>query len=117
MKLNQTIYNKLLAQAEEAKEQGMTKLADGILSAIGPYPAEVPEAYTQEQLSNDIHRDVWKIASRLMVFYDVTSGDAEKIDQTIISWAAKAISDLENTLGVSDLVRGPLEPLVPGEEK
>lgn len=117
LKLNTTIYNKLLAQAEEAKEQGMVKLADGILEAIGSFPADEAQEYTYVQLNDDIHRDMWKIASKLMVYYDVTSADAEKIDRTIISWAAQVVSDLERTLGVDSVVKGPLEPPVPGEDK
>ena len=43
-KLNSTIYNKLFAQAEEAKEQGLVKLADHIMDAIEKQPeVEVPE--------------------------------------------------------------------------
>ena len=117
LKLNVTIYNKLLAQAEEAKEQGMIKLADGILEAIGSFPAEEIQEYTYTQLNDDIHRDMWKIASKLMVYYDVTSADAEKVDQTIVSWASKLVFDLETTLGVDSVVKGPLEPPVPGEDK
>jgi hypothetical protein len=117
LKLNETIYNKLLAQAEEAKEQGMTKLAESILEAIGSFPADEVQEYSYTQLNDDIHRDMWKIASRLMVYYDVTSADAEKVDQAIVSWASKVVTDLEVALSVDSVVKGPLEPPVPGEDK
>lgn len=117
LKLNATIYNKLLAQAEEAKEQGMVKLAEGILEAIGSFPADEAQEYSYNQLSDDIHRDMWKIASRLMVYYDVTSADVTKVDQTIVSWASRVVADLESTLGVDSVIKGPLEPPVPGEDK
>lgn len=116
MKLNKTIYNKLFAQAEEAKHQGLVKLAEGILEAIGPYPTDDSQTYTYGQLQDDIHKDMWKMASRLMVFYDVNSCDAEKIDKVLSICASNAISEMENVLGVEDIVAGPLEPKVFGEE-
>lgn len=117
MKMNKTIYNKLLLQAEEAKEQGMTKLAGSILDAIGPCPADESEEYSYAKLQEDIHKDMWKIATRLMAYYDVESANVEKIDQTIASWASNMIDDLEITLDVDSVVKGPTEPKVPGEDK
>lgn len=116
-KLNTVIYNKLLAQAEEAKEQGMIKLANSILETIGALSTDEPQEYSYTQLTNDIHSDMWKAASRLMIYYAVDSVDAEKINQSIVVWAGRMVSDLENTLGVDAVVKGPLEPLVPGENK
>lgn len=116
-KLNKTIYSKLLLIAEEAKERGMTKLASGICEAIGSCPADEVEQYSYAELQNDIHKDIWKIASRLMVYYDLESVNAEKLDQTIIAWAAKMTDDLEVTLDVDTVVKGPNEPKVPGEDK
>lgn len=115
-KLNPVMYNKLLLQAEEAKELGMTKLASSILEAIGPYPEESPEEYSYAQLQEDMHRGLWKLASQLMVYYDVTSADAEVLDKVIVAWASKMTEELEQTLNISD-IKGPREPLLPGEEE
>ena len=115
-KLNPVMYHKLLLQAEEAKELGMTKLASSILEAIGPYPEENPETYSYAQLQDDMHRGLWKLASQLMVYYDVQSADAEALNKVIVSWASKMTDDLEQTLNISD-VKGPLEPPLPGEEE
>lgn len=116
-KFNPVIYRKLVAQAEEAREQGMIKLADSIMNAIGSEPTDEVSVYSHSQLKNDIHYDMWKLASRLMVYYDLESVDAEKLDTAILSWASKITDDLENTLGVDSVVKGPLEPIVPGEDK
>lgn len=115
-KLNETIYNKLLLQAEEAKEQGMTKLASGILEAIGSFPAEEFEEYSYNDLKDDVHKDLWKIASKIMYYYNLESVDADKLDKSLVSWANKITDDLENTLDVTDVV-GPFEPNVIGEEE
>lgn len=116
MKINQVVYKKLLAQAEEAKEQGFIKLADGILDAIGSHPNDEVEEYTYAQLQDDLHRDLWKVATRLMYYYDLQSIDALKLEQTLSSWAANMLDDLEITLNVDNVVAGATEPKVPGQD-
>ena len=49
-KLNSTIYNKLLLQAEEAKDLEMKKLASGILEAIGSFSSDEQEEFSYEDL-------------------------------------------------------------------
>ena len=116
MKINPVIYKKLLAQAEEAKEQGFTKLSDGIINAIGSYPDDEKAEYSYAQLQNDIHRDLWKIATRLMYYYDTQSVDALKLEPILSVWASEMLGDLEESLGVENIVAGPVEPKVPGQE-
>lgn len=116
-KLNSVIYNKLLAQAEEAKAQGLTKLASGILEAIGPYPNDESSEYTYSELKEDINRDMWKMATRLMHYYDIESLDAEKLNETMIAVASKMLEELERAMNVDSVIVGPLEPKVPGEDK
>lgn len=116
-KLNSTIYRKLMAQAEEAKEQGLVKLANSIIDAIGEAPEEELTEYSYGQFQDDVHKDLWKLATRLMVYYDVESADASKIDKTLLSWASKITDDLEASLEINPSLIGPLDPKVPGEDK
>jgi len=116
-KLNSVIHRKLLAQAEEAREKKMTKLAECIESSIGQEAAEESEEYPYTQLREDIHLDLWKSAARLMAYYDMESADAEKVNEAIVHLASKVLDELESTLGVDSIVIGPLEPKVPGENK
>jgi hypothetical protein len=115
MKINSIIYKKLMAQAEEAKEQGLITLANNILEAIGSFPDEDREQYSYSQLQEDIHRDLWKLSTRLMRYFDVDNVDALKLDRELVIWANNMLDGLEHTLGTSDLIRGPLEPKLPGE--
>jgi hypothetical protein len=115
--MNPVIYRKLVAQAEEAKEQGMTKLAEGIMEAIGSEPTEELQEYSYAQLQDDVHRDMWKLATHVMKYYNLEYADVEKLDKTILVWASKVVADVETTLGVDSVVIGPLEPKVPGEDK
>jgi hypothetical protein len=117
MKINPVIYKKLLAQAEEAKEQGLVVLAENILGAIGPFPDEENSEYTYSQMKNDIRQDMWKMATILMHYYGVESVDATKLNDSLITLCSEVIDNLEETLRVNSVVKGPLEPKLPGEDQ
>lgn len=116
-KLNSIIYKKLQLQAEEAEEQGMIKLASAVFDAIGDeyYGATLP--YSPDQLQNDIHQDLWKIATKLITYHNLNSANIEKIDDVLLSWSEKITNDLEKTFNVNNNIKGPLEPLLAGEIK
>jgi hypothetical protein len=116
-KLNAVIYHKLLLQAEEAKEQKLTKLASGVLNALGPYPEEETVQYASSDMEEDVHRGLWSLATCVLKYHDVSSVDAEKLDEVIESLASKFINELEDSLGIEGSRIGPLEPAVPGESK
>ena len=112
-KLNEIVYRRLLLQAEEAKERGLHKLADGVLNSLGPIPEDERVQYSYGELQDDIYKGIWKLAVHVIKFYDVESVDAEKMNEAIETLASKLVDSLEETLAV-DLV-GPLDPKVPGE--
>jgi len=115
-KLNSTVYNKLYLQGEEAKEQGMTKLASGIFNAIGPTPEdETNQEYNYDQLRNDVYQEMWKLATHVMKYHDLESADAEKVHDRLESLARQFVDEIEDTLGVDNSTVGPLESKVPGE--
>lgn len=116
-KLNNVIYYKLLLQAEEAKEQGLSKLGHGILGALTPYPEDEPVAYSLGELNDDIYRNLWALSTNVLKYYDLQSADVEKINETIEIFAEKFVSELENALGVDSATVGPLEPKLPGENE
>jgi hypothetical protein len=115
--LNSIIYHKLLLQAEEAREQGLVKLADSIVEAVGKEPVHDLSEYSYSQMQEDMHRGLWKLATHVLHYYNLESVDAEKLDQNIIVWALKIVDDLEKNLNVDSVVKGPLESDVPGESK
>lgn len=115
-RLNSTIYHKLLLQAEEAKDQNMTKLASGILGAIGPTPEGEEVKYSSAQVEEDVHRGLWSLATCILKYHDVSSVDAEKINEVIETVASKFINEIEDSLNVNGVI-GPLEPAVLGESK
>jgi len=116
-KLNQTIHRKLVAQAQEAKSKGLTKMGQDILDAVGPECMSEPEEYAYSQLKEDIKSDLWKSATRLIGHYNLNSVDAEKVQKTIEILAFDVVSELEDTLNVDPADQGTLDPKVPGENK
>ena len=115
-KLNSIVYHKLLLQAEEAKDQKMNKLASGILGALGPAPEAEIITYASEETEEDVHRGLWSLATCILKYHNVSSVNAEKINEVIESLASKFINEIEGSLEV-DGVRGTLEPAVLGESK
>jgi biopolymer transport protein ExbB/TolQ len=121
--LKNSVYNKIKLQADEAKEQGMNKLAKAVESAIDekrnltPFTNKKEQAqYSFQEMSENVHKDLWKIAATLVAYYDVENVDISKIDKTLVSWAEKLVDDLEKTLQITDTIKGPFEPKLPGEK-
>lgn len=115
-KLNATVYHKLLLQAEEAKTQNLTKLASGVLGAIGAYPEEEAGHYNLEELQQDIYDGLWKLAACVIKYHDLKSANIEQVDQVLESLAEKLVDQVEISLGVSNEQVGKLEEKVPGQE-
>jgi hypothetical protein len=115
-RLNAVVYHKLLLQGYEAKEQNMTKLASGIFGAVGPTPEEELVKYASEEVEEDIYRGLWSLATCVLKHHDVSSVDAEKLNEVIESLASRFINEIESSLGVDGTI-GSLEPTVLGESK
>jgi|688.fasta_scaffold1051752_2 hypothetical protein len=114
--LNKIAHNRLLLQAEEARELGMVKLADAIMYVLEKSEPEQAE-YSHDDMSRDIYQGLWELASKVAKYYDVEDVKVEKLSKVIDSLAASFIDDLEEALGVEDQVKGPKEPKLLGESK
>jgi hypothetical protein len=114
-KLNSVIYNKLLLQAKEAKSQEMTKLSSAVMSALGPMPEDEPVEYNYQQLKGELYDGMWKLATHVIKYYDVKSADVNQIHDRLETLADQFLEELETSLGVEDVVAGPLESPLPGE--
>jgi hypothetical protein len=116
-KLNQTVYEKLILQAEEAKEQNMTKLANAILGSLTSTPETESSLYSVADLNRDVYQDLWKVATNVLKYHDLESVDAEKVNEVIEVFANKFVNELEHALSIPEGTVGPLEPKLPGESK
>lgn len=115
-KLNSIIYNKLLLQSQEAKAQNLTKLASGVISALGPVVEDEHVQYGHQQLQDEIYDGLWKLATHVIKYHDVESADASKIHDRLEALADKFIEEIEQSLDVEGVVAGPLEPKLFGQK-
>jgi hypothetical protein len=111
--VNEVLKNKLLLQAEEAKEQGMTKLGQAIMDAVDETSTE--EKYSYSQMNDEIHSDLWKIATHLMKYYNLQSVNADQLDKIVVAWSDKLVEDLELSLGVDEVINSSSDTKLPGE--
>lgn len=115
-KFNSVVYNKLVLQAEEAKDQGLTKLAEGISSTLTEDPEDSPSTYSDEQLHDDVYKSLWAAASSVIKYYNVESVDAGKINDVLEDIVSIVVANVKNSIDVDSDI-GPLEPKLPGESK
>jgi hypothetical protein len=113
-KLNKIIYDKMLIQAEEAKFQGLTKLASNVFEALGSTPDEENASYSKSELVEDIEKDIWKAVTNVLSYHDIDSADAEALDEIVSDLSQKLLEEVESKLDAGGL--SSKEEKVLGEE-
>lgn len=115
-KVNSSLYNKIILQAEEAKQLGMSKLASDALLSIGSFPEEEIEDYSHEEMTQDIHSDLWKSASKIFNYYNIKDLDIETFNKVVEACASDFISRMEKSLNKTAFDSNSKEPKVIGQE-
>jgi hypothetical protein len=118
IKLNKIAYDRLISQAEEAKELKLNELADSLLNALGPIPRDDRDniIFSYDDLKKDIHQSLWKIALNIVAYHDTIHVDAEQVNETLSDLTDKVLQNIEQSLNVENQI-GPFEPSLPGEIK
>jgi len=114
-KIGETLYNKIVLQAEEAHEQGFKQLGDVVLEVIGDEVKEDEQTYSYAELKDDVYKDLWKIATRVMAYHDISSVDIGKLHKELLFSQANIINELELSMNIQEAF-GPNEPSLPGEK-
>jgi hypothetical protein len=115
LKINPILHKKLLAEVEEAKDQHMTKLASALGGAIGPIPDDEQNIYTISQVRNDVYDGMWKLATTLLKYHNLTSLPTERLDDVLADLSIEFIEQVESVIDRQNQV-GPFEPKLPGQE-
>lgn len=113
--LKSSVYQRLLAQADELKDRGLTKLSSNIVEALEDTQQDVDHEYSYRELQEDVNSDLWVAASRFISYYNLDRADAEKVQKALLTVASKLASEMEWALEVDDKSQ-TLEPKVPGEK-
>jgi hypothetical protein len=112
------VRNRLVAQAEEAEIQGLTKVAEHLTNQIEKNdvrPTESFYSYAESELENDVEATLWDAAIRVVDFHD-RPFNATDIYEEVNRVAKEFITNLRVKIGAIDGV-GAFEPSLLGEEK
>lgn len=115
--LNKIAHQRLILQAEEAEERGLTQLSSGILTMLKEASEDSGEEYSYEEMSAEIYQGLWALASKVAKYYDVENIEAEKLEEVIEQMAEDLINQVEQALQIDSSSVGPFESKVPGEIK
>jgi hypothetical protein len=114
-KLSKVAYNRMSFQAEEARDLGLKQVANGVFGAIGPTPRDAALVYSGDDLNADTHRALWKIASDVIAYHDITDADILEIDGVLKRLSGVVVAAIEEELGVKYKI-GALEDKLPGQK-
>jgi hypothetical protein len=116
--ISKNLKLRLLAQAEEANFHGLEKVAMKLNHQVNSTPIRQDTeeySYSRGELYSDVEDLLWRAAVRTQDYFGKTA-DAGEIGEIIESLADELISTLRTKIG-GDVVIGPHEPLVPGEQR
>jgi hypothetical protein len=113
--IDKHLHRQLAASAQEAKEQGLTKLAHNIQAAIEEEPEKPITSYSYAEMERDIQQQLWKAAAHLATYWKVGMLDIKKLDRAISVCAGDLIEEMEKVLDVDVSGQSTLEPKVPGQ--
>lgn len=117
--ITENLFNRLLAQAQEAELQGLSKIAEGLTNQIEKNSHLVRKddsfyLYNEEEFRNDLNSQFWNIIVRAADFYGVRKFDAVVTQELIDKTAQILVEDFCNIVGINHGV-GAYEENVPGE--
>ena len=116
-KLSETLQNKLILQADEAKTIGSIKLGEAVYGAVvSKQVVQGNDTFNHDELENAVHSALWRAACEVAGYHDLQSIDIQKVDAVVVEASKKLVCELEKCLAV-DGKFGPHEELVLGQVK
>jgi hypothetical protein len=115
--ISENLNKRLIAQAEEAKFQGLDKVSDDIYNQVNLNPLRKDHeeyVYSDSDLRNDVETLLWTAAIRVQDYFGKTA-NANELSEIISTIADDMLSSIRHKIGGN--IIGPYEPLVPGEER
>lgn len=112
------VRNRLVAQAEEAETQGLTKIAEHLTNQIERSDIRLTESfysYAEHELQDDVENILWDAAIRVIDFHD-RPFNAVDVYEEVNRVAKELVTNLRVKIGAIDGV-GAFEPDIIGEEK
>lgn len=116
--IKQNLFNRLVAQAEEAEVQGLTKVAMSLtdqLESVELRPDRAAYVYENEAYQKDIEQNIWKNVIRTADFHNKNINNAEEMQELVERLAEEMIAAVRTKLGCMHGV-GAYETPVAGQE-
>lgn len=117
-KLSNATYQRLVAQAQEARELHQTELAEQVLGAVGATPREEGEdfVFSYAEMQNEVSKSLWKVAMEVISYHDAKKADIQKLSIVIEELTEGVIVSMEKVLNASNKI-GANEEELPGVSK
>lgn len=119
--IQSSLFQRLLAQAEEADRKGLTKVASSLTTVATQQSNAVREdngfyRYARDTFEQDLNDQLWQAVVRVADFYGIRRMDAEQVQSLVDKTAESMVADLCQGAGISHGVGAHEEP-VAGEEE
>lgn len=116
IKLSEVIYNKIIAQTEEAELLGFHDLANDLSHAVkgANIVTDDDYSYSRKELDSDIRKNIWKSALAVIGYHNMSSVDLGKLSEIIDEVSDKVSNAIETSLNVENNI-GPKDK-IPGVE-
>jgi hypothetical protein len=117
MKTINEVYNaRLMAEAEEADNRGLTKIAENLtrqLERTGVRSNKEPYVYSSKSFEQDVQDSLWQVILRTADFHGTFV--PSKKGQDIVDYFSKQMIDSIRKSASINNVRGAYESKLPGE--
>ena len=118
--ITENFLYRLVAQAEEAEIQGLTKIAESLTDQVEKHGLHVRAddafySYNEDDFKKEINSQFWDSIVRIADFYGVKKFDALEVQGLIEQASENLITDLCKKVGVFHGI-GAYEESVPGEK-
>jgi hypothetical protein len=116
--IKKNLLYRLLAQAEEADLQGLTKVSESLTTQITKNAETLRDSdesyiYPKHEFQKEIEEKFWDIMVRAADFYNINL-DAQEAQLLIEKYAEDLTHDMQVKFAIKHGV-GAYEPMVPGE--
>lgn len=114
--INEIYRDRLVAEADEADNMRMTKLAENITRQIERHPVREANAsytYPSKDFEQDVQDSLWDIVIRAADFHGVFI-NSEKAQSIVDHFSQEIVDDIRKVASISTPI-GSYEPVLPGE--
>jgi hypothetical protein len=107
-------FDKLIAEASEADEIGLTKVAENItrqIEKVSVREGDVNYSYNSKEFKQDIQDNLWSIIIRVADFHG-THFDSKNAQSIVDDYSNRIVAEVRKTFSLAEM--GAHEPSLPG---